>query len=1012
MCERDEEEYRERMREVTRYFRNAVAVQTNPKCEYKDGEFCLIPEQEVMTGEVGDIVLEHLFGKCKIDQQMQKQTINVIIAFKTLASIYENGDRIDEKIEDLNSIFFVPAKLDGEGKLSRADVGKEPWFPREYLYPMIDSELSVGDMTTYDEYVEKMTSARYEIETWEQYVQYAIFMYETVTHSSFDDAFVQSCGEKIALDNKYYIFEDKMVDATKHILSLYNELQNQEENKLYAKLTNGKAEPKKQLISNDDVNKMMQHAGQMNGQYPLSPSQREAINHFNEMEEGNILAVGGPPGTGKTTLLQSIVADMYVNAALGKKDAPLIVATSMNNQPVTNIIESFRSIENQGIKNLEHKWITGADKFAIYFPSSSKMKNAMEIGYQCSSVGQKEFFQKIEAESNRRSSKEKYCQEFKDYFGQEEVDLERCVEKVYQHLNDIDRERKQILNMTRQLFEAMGNQEGGAYLKALQEQIQEKEQLKEMFLQKQELISKDAEACKKRYLEWQQSYQTLPLWVRLFPFLPWSKNREAAYVSTFSILDECQILQDSVTYHDVQKQYQAKLSEYDMEYRLTCEQINQFEEAIRSAQELRESITKQMEEINQKLADIYSFDVKKEQKFIWNQFTPTDLNELIDKIRYKEFWMAAHYYEGEWLLRDTTITVKQIPTNFEKVLDEYYHRMAMIAPCMVMTTFMLPKQFQVYGGQYLYNYIDILIVDEAGQISPEMIAGNFSLAKKALVVGDEHQISPVWGVARGIDKTMAMIYGVIAEERQFEQLEHNGLNCSQSNIMKVAALSCAYNKYEHGMFLNEHRRCYDEIISYCNKLVYKGRLQPKRGSAYEAGKKKLLPPMGHYQVSVEYSHKIGGSRENREEAEAVVTWLTHNYTLLIAEYQQDIDAGKMESKDVIGIITPFKGQALLIKKELMNSPLAKQMSNISVGTVHTFQGAERRIILFSTVYGSGENCYFIDKDESMMNVAVSRAKDAFIVFGDRGCFSERETSATYLLGHTCEELKNTFRQTS
>ncbi len=51
--------------------------------------------------------------------------------------------------------------------------------------------------------------------------------------------------KKIALDNKYYIFEDKMVNATKHILSLYNELQNQEENKLYAKLTNGKTEPKK-----------------------------------------------------------------------------------------------------------------------------------------------------------------------------------------------------------------------------------------------------------------------------------------------------------------------------------------------------------------------------------------------------------------------------------------------------------------------------------------------------------------------------------------------------------------------------------------------------------------------------------------------------------------------------------------------------------------------------------------------------------------------------------------------
>ncbi len=214
----------------------------------------------------------------------------------------------------------------------------------------------------------------------------------------------------------------------------------------------------------------------------------------------------------------------------------------------------------------------------------------------------------------------------------------------------------------------------------------------------------------------------------------------------FLFLDECQILQDSVTYHDVQKQYQAKLSEYDMEYRLTCEQINQFEEAISSAQELMESTTKQMEEINQKLADIYSFDVKQEQKFIWNQFTPTDLNELIDKIRYKEFWMAAHYYEGEWLLRDTTITVKQIPTTFEKVLDEYYHRMAMIAPCMVMTTFMLPKQFQVYGGQYLYNYIDLLIVDESWSNFTGDDCREFFACKKALVVGDEHQISPVWGV--------------------------------------------------------------------------------------------------------------------------------------------------------------------------------------------------------------------------------------------------------------------------
>ena len=44
---------------------------------------------------------------------------------------------------------------------------------------------------------------------------------------------------------------------------------------------------------------------------------------------------------------------------------------------------------------------------------------------------------------------------------------------------------------------------------------------------------------------------------------------------------------------------------------------------------------------------------------------------------------------------------------------------------MVMTFFMLPKQFLAYDGNekknhFMYNYIDVLVVDEAGQTSPEL----------------------------------------------------------------------------------------------------------------------------------------------------------------------------------------------------------------------------------------------------------------------------------------------------
>lgn len=80
---------------------------------------------------------------------------------------------------------------------------------------------------------------------------------------------------------------------------------------------------------------------------------------------------------------------------------------------------------------------------------------------------------------------------------------------------------------------------------------------------------------------------------------------------------------------------------------------------------------------------------------------------------------------------------------------------------------MLPKQFWAYDGNekqnyYMYNYADLLIVDEAGQISPEIGMPAFAFAKKAIVVGDEEQIPPVWGTPRALDIAMAISSGVIS----------------------------------------------------------------------------------------------------------------------------------------------------------------------------------------------------------------------------------------------------------
>jgi superfamily I DNA and/or RNA helicase len=309
---------------------------------------------------------------------------------------------------------------------------------------------------------------------------------------------------------------------------------------------------------------------------------------------------------------------------------------------------------------------------------------------------------------------------------------------------------------------------------------------------------------------------------------------------------------------------------------------------------------------------------------------------------------------------------------------------------------MLPRQFLEFGEQkrfFLYNYIDLLIVDEAGQVSPEIAAGAFSLAKKSVIVVDVYQIEPVWSVSRAMDKALAVSNGAIQSLDEFDLLEQTGLNSSRSSVMKVAAKCCKYEKFdEKGLFLSEHRRCYNEIIDYCNMLVYKGNLQPMSGNGKEDEKIaiKHWPQMGFKQIDTEYSSRKGSSRENRLEAEQIAEWLKNNFKFITNTYPKEV------KENLIGIITPFKAQVECIKSELKKQ-VPTNHSKISVGTVHTFQGTERKIIILSTVYGKNDGCFFIDANKSLMNVAVSRAKDNFFMFGDINCLKETQSSASGLL---------------
>ena len=362
------------------------------------------------------------------------------------------------------------------------------------------------------------------------------------------------------------------------------------------------------------------------------------------------------------------------------------------------------------------------------------------------------------------------------------------------------------------------------------------------------------------------------------------------------------------------------------------------------------------------------------------------------RLRYTAFKLATHYWEGRWLLEMR----EQFDTDYkesqsEKKQKKRWRRYAKLAPCFVSTLYTLPNLMHAFNRKHitLFDFIDLLIIDEGGQVSPDISGATFALAKKALVVGDMQQLEPIWSIPKSIDIGNLQEKKVIVtdDEDEIEAFFSTGLDASSGSLMKVAQRASPYQKsdehgsFERGMFLAEHRRCVPEIIEYCNRLAYGGRLRVMRKSEVDHP----WPHLGYAHISGQ-SRRMTGSRENQDEATVIVRWIAEHYDMLVSHYSDE----SLSLDKIVAIVTPFRSQANLLQRLLKRFGITERLT---VGTVHVLQGAECPIVIFSPVYGSNDRPpYFFDRDNSMLNVAVSRAKDSFLVFGNMNNFDQKASS--------------------
>jgi len=960
--------------EITKYLRSTVAARVNKSIEFKDKSFFNITFSGMISGNIDASVFCELAKDINTNKDLD--FIEVIIVGKTIRMLFDAQEKVSSDFDDLSGIYYIPAKLSKEGLLYY-NSNKLPWIPRIYLHPMIEEKLCVGNKDAYDNFLSDNISRVHKIEKWHDYISFAIDFYEHITGTNFSSNVINNTE----LENNIYIILDDTVDTIRGILELYDDiLRVDDEKELYnnfIKLDTIKSIP----LVNNSLENMETHLGQMGGEYPLSTSQRECINHFNKMSDGDILAVNGPPGTGKTTLLQSIVSNLYVKHAIEQKKPPLIVATSTNNQAVTNIIESFGKIKIQGLGNLEERWINNVDSFAVYFPSKSKEGEADKKGYQYTNQRGEHFISYVESKDNILASKNKMLTSCNEYFRKKLMNIDQCKSLLHERLLKVNLLRIEILKIASKIDKLNLNGISiESYLKSIEFDMS--------------MLKKEKNMKAKRVEEWLTHFKSLPILYKIFRFIKFIKRKIRAKNRIFMNLEEFKYIKESMTYEEIEEAYSLIIKQILVKY-------NTLEELFNNVKEMYE----QYNEYDMGLR-VFNIDMRDKMDIaLTSDRTLDKMNELIDTtLRYIEFWLAVHYYECRWLAGEEQLTEEQKGKNYKNILEQLFVRLSMITPCYVMTFYKLPYEFKYYikdkGNSFLYNKIDLLIVDEAGQVSPEVAACSFSLAKKAIVVGDVHQVEPVWSVNSALDTALAIENNVISNVCDFKQLECCGINASESSVMKVASKRCKYGKYEDGgLFLCEHRRCYNEIINYCNELVYKSRLEPMRGigALDKAYLLKDIPHMGYMQIDTMNSQQRGTSRYNINEVRAIAEWINNNYNQIRSAYLNE------DEKNLIGIITPFKAQENLMRKEfskLIHNDIRK---NISFGTIHTFQGAERRIIIMSTVYGSLDGCYFINMNKSLLNVAVSRAKDSFLVFGDINCLDKTVDSPSGLLRKFAEE---------
>jgi uncharacterized protein len=287
-------------------------------------------------------------------------------------------------------------------------------------------------------------------------------------------------------------------------------------------------------------------------------------------------------------------------------------------------------------------------------------------------------------------------------------------------------------------------------------------------------------------------------------------------------------------------------------------------------------------------------------------------------------------------------------------IDDNEEALACIAPGTVVG-----GTAWLWASRAALGQLDILVIDEAGQMALAVALAAARAARNLLLLGDPQQLGqPTRGAHEEGADVAALVHLL-----EYEQ---------------------ATLRPDQGLFLEHTYRLHPSLAAFTSDTYYEGRLRAAAGrdgqrlggpAARPAHPPRPFVHAGAGLFLVEVPHQ-GNQAVAREEVDAVVA-IARTLLQPGTTFTDDQGHTRALAPDDLLVVAPYNAQVSALRRAL-----AREVQVQRVGTVDKFQGQEAPVVIYSCTSSSPEDAprgmAFL-YDPHRFNVATSRARCTVIV---------------------------------